>query len=319
MVWARERQTSRVEDRAYSLLGILGVNMVTVYGIDNGAFEDLQHRIIAKYADQTLFAWYHTVTQSDDFEMVDADTTPEPAPIPTPEPAPEPAPEAAPAQASEPATEAAESDARTPSRNTTGLLASSSSQYLKSYEISEADFRKNYVDGIRDHSYRSHFYITNNLVHISVPVKHVEGRIWKAILRCSLEPPDGNEIQRPLVIYLEEIVPWKYVRIHLPCNVEEGEVEDDDQTSSTMDVPGSLERLNDAELRLEGYVLRDIDVVGQHGESDSDGQPRPPPDDPDALPIFPRRSALLGYLDTLLVSRPPTSSSAANQASRQAG
>ncbi|KAF8137194.1 heterokaryon incompatibility protein-domain-containing protein, partial [Boletus edulis] len=57
MVWARERETSKVEDRAYSLLGILGVNMVPVYGIDNGAFEDLQHRIIAKCADQTLFAW----------------------------------------------------------------------------------------------------------------------------------------------------------------------------------------------------------------------------------------------------------------------
>ncbi|KAH0835825.1 hypothetical protein J3R83DRAFT_9687 [Lanmaoa asiatica] len=35
---------------------------------------------------------------------------------------------------------------------------------------------------------------------------------------------------------------------------------------------------------MEGYVLRDIDVVGRHGESPSGGQPRQPPGDPDSLP-----------------------------------
>ncbi|KAF8548328.1 HET-domain-containing protein [Imleria badia] len=263
MVWAAERETTKMEDRAYSLLGILGVSMVPIYGIDDGAFEDLQHRLIAKYADQTLFAWYHTVTEPDDVEMADADL----ASVPALEPAPE----------------SAESDTSTPSPNTTGLLASSPSQYLKSYEISEVDFRKNYVDGIRDHSYRSHFSISNNLVHISVPVKHMEGKIWKAVLRCSLEPPDGDQIQRPLVIYLEEIQPWKYLRVHLPRNEEEGEV-GEEQTNDLKDIPGSLERLSDAELHLEGYVLRDIDVVGRHGDSSPDDQPRPAPEDPDALP-----------------------------------
>ncbi|KAN0084592.1 hypothetical protein V8E55_008096 [Tylopilus felleus] len=295
MVWAADRQTTKQEDRAYSLLGILGVNMVPVYGIDDGAFEDLQHRIIAKNADQTLFAWYHVATQPDDVEMVDefpaSEPVSEPAPALAPAlaiaPSPAPPPGSTAEPASEPAPESAEDDTSTPSPNTTGLLASSPSQYLKSYEISEADFRKNYVDGIRDHSYRSYFSISNNLVHISVPIKHMEGKIWKAVLRCSLEPPDGDQIQRPLVIYLEEIQPLKYVRVHLPRHEEEEEGREvaEDQTNEVKDVPGSLERLSDTESKLEGYVLRDIDVVGRHGESAPDGQPpRPFSDDPDALP-----------------------------------
>ena len=103
----------------------------------------------------------------------------------------------------EPAPESAEDNTSTPSLNTTGLLASSPSQYLKSYEISEADFRENYMDGT---SYRSYF-ISNNLVHISAPIKHMEGKIWKAVLHCSLEPPGGDHIQCLLIIYLEEIQP----------------------------------------------------------------------------------------------------------------
>ena len=273
MVWAAERETSKVEDRAYSLLGILDVSMVPIYGIENAAFDDLQHRIIAKYADQTLFAWYHTVvTQSEDVEMADGDTDTTPGPVPVPDPAPD------------PASESLEDDISTPSLNTTGLLATSPSQYLKSYEISEDDFRKNYVDRIRDQYYRTFFSISNNLVQICVPVKHVEGKIWKAVLRCSLEPPDGDQIQRPLVIYMEEIQPWKYRRVHLPRNEEEGMMGDDQTNDAPKDVPGSLERLSDAESHLEGYVLRDIYVVGRHGESSPDDQVRPAPEDPDTLP-----------------------------------
>lgn len=81
------------------------------------------------------------------------------------------------------------------------------------------------MNGIGDHSYRSHFSISNNLVHISLPVKHMEGKIWKAILRCSLEPPNEDQIQRPLAIYLEESQPWKFFRVHLPCNASNEERE----------------------------------------------------------------------------------------------
>ena len=268
MVWAARRETTKVEDRAYSLLGVLDVSMVPIYGIEDAAFEDLQHRIIAKSADQTLFAWYHTVTQPENVETADAD--PHPTPDPVLEPAPNPVPESP------------EDDTSTPSLNTTGLLAPSPSQYLKSYEISEDDFRKNYVDRIRDQSYRPYFSISNNLVHIPLPVKHMEGKIWKAVLRCSLEPPGPDQIQRPLVIYLEEIQPWQYRRVHLPRNEEEAEV-GDDETNDRDDVPGSLERLSDAESQLEGYSLRDIYVVGRHKEGSPDDEARPPPDDPDAF------------------------------------
>ncbi|KAH0835826.1 heterokaryon incompatibility protein-domain-containing protein [Lanmaoa asiatica] len=66
MFWAARRKTTKVEDRAYSLLGILGVNLVPIYGTEDGAFEELQQKIIAKYPDQTLFAWYHIATQPED-------------------------------------------------------------------------------------------------------------------------------------------------------------------------------------------------------------------------------------------------------------
>ena len=244
MLWAAQRQTAKVEDRAYSLLGIFDINVEgPVYGIDDGAFENLQHRIIEKYNDQTLFAWYHTAPQLHDVEMAKVDPASEPALV--------------------------QGDTSPPSPSTTGLLAFSSSRYLKSYEISEVDFRRNYVNGISDGSYRLHLSTSSNLVHISVPMKHMEGKIWKAVLRCSLEPPDEDEIQRPLVIYLKENQPSLYFRLHLPRN-KEGE--DDDQTYEVKDIPGSLERLSDAESCLEGYVLRDIHVVGRYGESSPDDQ-----------------------------------------------
>ena len=47
MVWAAHRETTKMEDRAYSMLGILGISMAPVYGIQDGAFEDLQHKITA--------------------------------------------------------------------------------------------------------------------------------------------------------------------------------------------------------------------------------------------------------------------------------
>jgi hypothetical protein len=57
MSWAAKRQTSRVEDRAYSLLGILGVNMPLLYGEGPRAFVRLQEEVIKISDDQTIFAW----------------------------------------------------------------------------------------------------------------------------------------------------------------------------------------------------------------------------------------------------------------------
>ena len=55
--WAARRETTRVEDRAYSLLGIFGINMSTLYGEGEGALRRLQEEIMRRIPDQSLFAW----------------------------------------------------------------------------------------------------------------------------------------------------------------------------------------------------------------------------------------------------------------------
>ncbi|TBU35707.1 heterokaryon incompatibility protein-domain-containing protein [Dichomitus squalens] len=57
MSWAARRITTRLEDRAYSLLGIFGIHMPTIYGEGNYAFVRLQEEILKQLPDQTLFVW----------------------------------------------------------------------------------------------------------------------------------------------------------------------------------------------------------------------------------------------------------------------
>jgi len=57
MSWASKRETTREEDRAYSLMGIFGVNMPTIYGEGGNAFIRLQHEIMKLSDDQTIFVW----------------------------------------------------------------------------------------------------------------------------------------------------------------------------------------------------------------------------------------------------------------------
>jgi hypothetical protein len=57
MSWASHRKTTREEDTAYSLLGIFGVNMPLLYGEGSAAFLRLQHEIVRKSTDQSIFAW----------------------------------------------------------------------------------------------------------------------------------------------------------------------------------------------------------------------------------------------------------------------
>ncbi|RPD58286.1 HET-domain-containing protein [Lentinus tigrinus ALCF2SS1-7] len=57
MSWAANRQTTREEDRAYSLLGIFGVSIATVYGEGDNAFIRLQEEIMKHIPDQSIFAW----------------------------------------------------------------------------------------------------------------------------------------------------------------------------------------------------------------------------------------------------------------------
>ncbi|KAI1376960.1 hypothetical protein F4677DRAFT_416919 [Hypoxylon crocopeplum] len=57
MSWAARRRTTRLEDRAYSLMGIFGVYMPPLYGEGNHAFMRLQEQIMRTTHDHTIFAW----------------------------------------------------------------------------------------------------------------------------------------------------------------------------------------------------------------------------------------------------------------------
>ncbi|KAF6800114.1 HET domain containing protein [Colletotrichum musicola] len=63
MSWAARRKTKRVEDRAYSLLGIFNINMPMIYGEGNKAFRRLQEEIAKETNDLSLFAWKSPVNQ----------------------------------------------------------------------------------------------------------------------------------------------------------------------------------------------------------------------------------------------------------------
>ncbi|KAL7942592.1 heterokaryon incompatibility domain-containing protein [Trichoderma barbatum] len=54
--WASKRSTTRVEDQAYSLLGLFDINMPLVYGEGRGAFTRLLGEIVGKYSDHSFFA-----------------------------------------------------------------------------------------------------------------------------------------------------------------------------------------------------------------------------------------------------------------------
>ncbi|KAI1338012.1 HET-domain-containing protein [Xylariaceae sp. FL0016] len=57
MSWAARRQTTRLEDEAYCLLGIFDVNMPLLYGEGIKAFTRLQEEILKRTYDPTIFSW----------------------------------------------------------------------------------------------------------------------------------------------------------------------------------------------------------------------------------------------------------------------
>jgi len=57
MSWASKRVTTRLEDEAYCLMGIFGVNMPLLYGEGEKAFLRLQEEIMKRSDDHSLFAW----------------------------------------------------------------------------------------------------------------------------------------------------------------------------------------------------------------------------------------------------------------------
>ncbi|EFQ94723.1 hypothetical protein CFE70_001130 [Pyrenophora teres f. teres 0-1] len=57
MSWAATRQTTRKEDKAYSLMGLFGIHMPMLYGEGDNAFLRLQEEIIRTCPDDSIFAW----------------------------------------------------------------------------------------------------------------------------------------------------------------------------------------------------------------------------------------------------------------------
>lgn len=55
--WASQRQTSKVEDEAYCLMGLFGVSMPLLYGEGPKAFQRLQLEIIKECYDLSILAW----------------------------------------------------------------------------------------------------------------------------------------------------------------------------------------------------------------------------------------------------------------------
>ncbi|KAF1816265.1 hypothetical protein P152DRAFT_492373 [Eremomyces bilateralis CBS 781.70] len=60
MSWASGRRTTRLEDQAYSLLGLFNVSMPLLYGEGSKAFLRLQQEIVKKSDDQSIFAWSYS-------------------------------------------------------------------------------------------------------------------------------------------------------------------------------------------------------------------------------------------------------------------
>jgi hypothetical protein len=57
MSWAAKRRTTKIEDRAYSLMGIFGINMPLLYGEGELALVRLQEEIMKVSDDHSIFAW----------------------------------------------------------------------------------------------------------------------------------------------------------------------------------------------------------------------------------------------------------------------
>lgn len=64
MSWASRRETTRIEDEAYCLLGICGINMPLLHGEGNAAFRRLQEELLRRSDDQSIFAFIQYIPDS---------------------------------------------------------------------------------------------------------------------------------------------------------------------------------------------------------------------------------------------------------------
>lgn len=68
MSWAAHRETTRAEDRAYSLFGLFNVNMPLLYGEGNSSFYRLQEEIIRQTVDLSILSWTPSRQSSIDYK-----------------------------------------------------------------------------------------------------------------------------------------------------------------------------------------------------------------------------------------------------------
>ncbi|KAH6701383.1 heterokaryon incompatibility protein-domain-containing protein [Leptodontidium sp. MPI-SDFR-AT-0119] len=61
MTWASSRETTRIEDTAYCLLGIFDINMPLLYGEGEKAFTRLQQEIVKNNSDLSIFGCFYSV------------------------------------------------------------------------------------------------------------------------------------------------------------------------------------------------------------------------------------------------------------------
>ena len=66
MSWASRRNTSRIEDEAYCLMGLFDVSMPLLYGEGRKAFQRLQLEILKSTDDDSLYCWYSRVNKVGD-------------------------------------------------------------------------------------------------------------------------------------------------------------------------------------------------------------------------------------------------------------
>jgi hypothetical protein len=70
MSWAAGRETTRIEDTAYCLLGLFNINMALLYGEGSNAFYRLQQELVKSSTDASLFAWAAENTASYSRDLV---------------------------------------------------------------------------------------------------------------------------------------------------------------------------------------------------------------------------------------------------------
>lgn len=63
MSWASARETTRIEDVAYCLMGIFEINMPMLYGEGEKAFLRLQEEIVKVNEDHSIFAWENNAAE----------------------------------------------------------------------------------------------------------------------------------------------------------------------------------------------------------------------------------------------------------------